>query len=312
MATTHTQCLIIGSGPAGYTAGLYLSRAGIKSTIISGPHQGGQLTDTHEVENYPGFPDAIGGYDLMQLMEQQAVKFGTELITDEIVKADFSQRPFTLTTDAGDIFTADSVIIATGATAKYTGLPAEQKYRGQGVSACAVCDGFFYRKQDVIIVGGGDTAVGDVIYLSKICNKVYLAVRKPYLRASKILQERMKELPNVEVLTEHVVTDIYGENGVEGVEVVFRRGTPDETTRRIPVTGYFAAVGRKPQTDIFAGQISMDENGYILTNQPSTATNILGVFAAGDCADPVYRQAVVAAASGCKSALDVEKFLNEN
>ncbi|MBO7461835.1 MAG: thioredoxin-disulfide reductase [Bacteroidales bacterium] len=312
MATTHTQCLIIGSGPAGYTAGIYLSRAGVKSIIIAGPQQGGQLTDTHEIENYPAFPEPIGGYDLMQLMEQQAVKFGTELITGEIVSADFSQRPFQLTTDSGDIYTADAVIVATGATAKYTGLPAEQKYRGQGVSACAVCDGFFYRKQDVIVVGGGDTAVGDAIYLSKICNKVYLAVRKPYLRASKILQDRMKDIPNIELLTEHVVTDIFGENGVEGVEVVFRRGTSDETSRKIPVTGYFAAVGRKPQTDFLAGQIELDDNGYIITKNHSTSTNIPGVFAAGDCADPIYRQAVVAAGSGCKSALDVEKFLNEN
>ncbi|MBP5682211.1 MAG: thioredoxin-disulfide reductase [Bacteroidales bacterium] len=312
MATTHTQCLIIGSGPAGYTAGIYLSRAGVKSIIIAGPQQGGQLTDTHEIENYPAFPDPIGGYDLMQLMEQQAVKFGTELITGEIVSADFSQRPFQLTTDSGDIYTADAVIVATGATAKYTGLPAEQKYRGQGVSACAVCDGFFYRKQDVIVVGGGDTAVGDAIYLSKICNKVYLAVRKPYLRASKILQDRMKDIPNIELLTEHVVTDIFGENGVEGVEVVFRRGTSDETSRKIPVTGYFAAVGRKPQTDFLAGQIELDDNGYIITKNHSTSTNIPGVFAAGDCADPIYRQAVVAAGSGCKSALDVEKFLSEN
>ena len=312
MATTHTQCLIIGSGPAGYTAGIYLSRAGVKSIIIAGPQQGGQLTDTHEIENYPAFPEPIGGYDLMQLMEQQAVKFGTELITGEIVSADFSQRPFQLTTDSGDIYTADAVIVATGATAKYTGLPAEQKYRGQGVSACAVCDGFFYRKQDVIVVGGGDTAVGDAIYLSKICNKVYLAVRKPYLRASKILQDRMKDIPNIELLTEHVVTDIFGENGVEGVEVVFRRGTSDETSRKIPVTGYFAAVGRKPQTDFLAGQIELDDNGYIITKNHSTSTNIPGVFAAGDCADPIYRQAVVAAGSGCKSALDVEKFLSEN
>lgn len=312
MATIQTQCLIIGSGPAGYTAGLYTSRAGIKTTIIAGPQQGGQLTDTHEIENYPGFPTPIGGYDLMQLMEQQASKFGAELITGEIVKADFSQRPFLLSTDDGNVFKADTVIIATGATAKYTGLPAEQKYRGQGVSACAVCDGFFYRKKDVIVVGGGDTAVGDAIYLSKICNKVYLAVRKPYLRASKILQDRMNQIDNIELLTEHVVSDIYGENGVEGVEVTFRKGTPEESKRRIAVDGYFAAVGRKPQTDVFADQINTDENGYIITQHPTTATNIPGVFAAGDCADPIYRQAVVAAGSGCKAALNVEKFLNEN
>lgn len=312
MATIQTQCLIIGSGPAGYTAGLYTSRAGIKTTIIAGPQQGGQLTDTHEIENYPGFPTPIGGYDLMQLMEQQASKFGAELITGEIVKADFSQRPFLLSTDDGNEFKADTVIIATGATAKYTGLPAEQKYRGQGVSACAVCDGFFYRKKDVIVVGGGDTAVGDAIYLSKICNKVYLAVRKPYLRASKILQDRMNRIDNIELLTEHVVSDIYGENGVEGVEVTFRKGTPEESKRRIAVDGYFAAVGRKPQTDVFADQINTDENGYIITQHSTTATNIPGVFAAGDCADPIYRQAVVAAGSGCKAALNVEKFLNEN
>lgn len=312
MSTTHTQCLIIGSGPAGYTAGIYLSRAGIKNIIISGPQQGGQLTDTHEIENYPAFPEPIGGYDLMQLMEQQALKCGAELIVGEIVKVDFSQRPFTLTADNDDVYTADSVIVATGAAAKYTGLPAEQKYRGQGVSACAVCDGFFYRKQDVIVVGGGDTAVGDAIYLSKICRKVYLAVRKPYLRASKILQDRIKEIPNIEILTEHVVADIYGDNGVEGVEVIYRRGTADESSRKIAVTGYFAAVGRQPRTDIFVGQLSMDSDGYIQTNHPFTSTNIPGVFAAGDCADQNYRQAVVAAASGCKSAIDVEKFLNEN
>ena len=310
MATTHTQCLIIGSGPAGYTAGIYLSRAGVKSIIIAGPQQGGQLTDTHEIENYPAFPEPIGGYDLMQLMEQQAVKFGTELITGEIVSADFSQRPFQLTTDSGDIYTADAVIVATGATAKYTGLPAEQKYRGQGVSACAVCDGFFYRKQDVIVVGGGDTAVGDAIYLSKICNKVYLAVRKPYLRASKILQDRMKEIPNIELLTEHVVTDIYGDNGVEGVTVTYRRGTSEESSRQIPVTGYFAAVGRKPQTDFLAGQIELDDNGYIITKNHSTSTNIPGVFAAGDVREKSLRQIITACADGAIAANSAIKHLH--
>lgn len=305
-----TQCLIIGSGPAGYTAGLYLSRAGIKATLISGPQPGGQLTDTHEIENYPGFPENISGYDLMELMKKQSEKFGTQIVSGLVTEADFSKRPFVIKTDDNQEFTADSVIIATGATAKYTGLAAEKKYLGQGVSACAVCDGFFYRKQDVIVVGGGDTAAGDALYLSNICNKVYVAVRKPYLRASQILQDRMKEAANIEILMETVVTDIFGNDGVEGVTVKHKGGTAEETLRNIAVTGYFAAVGRKPQTEVFQEQIRTDEQGYILTDGVSTKTNIEGVFAAGDCADPVYRQAVVAAGSGCKAALDVEKFLN--
>ncbi|MBQ3656749.1 MAG: thioredoxin-disulfide reductase [Bacteroidales bacterium] len=302
----NTKCLIIGSGPAGYTAGLYLSRAGIKATIISGQQPGGQLTDTHEIENYPGFPDNISGYDLMEKMKAQAEKFGTEIISGLVTEADFSKRPFIVKTDDNQEIIADSVIIATGATAKYTGLEAEKKYLGQGVSACAVCDGFFYRKQDVIIVGGGDTAAGDALYLSNICNKVYVAVRKPYLRASQILQDRMKAASNIEILTETVVTDIFGNNGVEGVTVKFR----NKEVRNIAVKGYFAAVGRKPQTEVFKNQIKTDEQGYIITDGVSTKTNIDGVFAAGDCADPVYRQAVIAAGTGCKAALDVERFLN--
>jgi thioredoxin reductase (NADPH) len=310
MGLITTKCLIIGSGPAGYTAGMYLSRAGIDATIISGPQPGGQLTDTHEIENYPGFPDSIGGYDLMELMKKQAEKFGAKNVLGQITEADFSKRPFHLKADNGDEYVADTVIIATGATAKYTGLESEKKYLGQGVSACAVCDGFFYRKKDVIVVGGGDTAVGDALYLSNICNKVYVAVRKPYLRATQILQDRMKAAKNIELLTETVVTEIYGNDGVEGVTVKFRKDTPEEKVRQIPVAGYFAAVGRKPQTDVFSSQIETDEAGYILTNGKDTKTNIEGVFAAGDCADPVYRQAVVAAGTGAKAALDVEKFLN--
>ncbi len=307
----HTQCLIIGSGPAGYTAAIYTSRAGIDTTIISGPQQGGQLTDTHEIENYPAFPDGIGGYDLMQLMEKQAVRFGASLISGEVVDIDTAARPFIIKCDNGDEYSADAVIIATGASAKYTGLPAEQKFKGMGVSACAVCDGFFYRKKDVIVVGGGDTAVGDALYLSNICNKVYLAVRKPYMRASKILQDRLAGAANVELLTETVVTDILGADGVEAVELAFRKGTSEEQRRRIEVSGYFAAVGRKPQTDVFVGKIDMDDQGYIVTSQPGTATNVPGIFACGDCADPVYRQAVVAAGTGCKAGLDVEKYLAE-
>ncbi len=300
------QCLIIGSGPAGYTAGLYLSRAGVKTVLISGQQVGGQLVDTNEIENFPGFPDGISGYELMEKMKAQTEKFGTEIISGLVTEADFSKRPFVIKTDDNQEFISDSVIIATGATAKYTGLAAEKKYLGQGVSACAVCDGFFYRKQDVIVVGGGDTAAGDALYLSNICNKVYVAVRKPYLRASQILQDRMKAASNIEILTETVVTDIFGEDGVEGVTVKYQ----GKEERNIAVKGYFAAVGRKPQTEVFKPQITTDDLGYILTNGSSTKTNIEGVFACGDCADPVYRQAVVAAGSGCKAALDVEKFLN--
>ena len=306
----NTKCLIIGSGPAGYTAGLYLSRAGIEATILSGPQIGGQLTDTHEIENYPGFPENISGYDLMEKMKLQSEKFGTKVLTGVVTEVDFSKRPFIVKTDDNQEFVSESVIIATGATAKYTGLEAEKKYLGQGVSACAVCDGFFYRKQDVVVVGGGDTAAGDALYLSNICNKVYVAVRKPYLRASKILQDRMKQTSNIEILTETVVVDIFGKDGVEGVTVKHKGGTSEESVRNISVTGYFAAVGRKPQTEVFKNQIDTDEQGYFKTDGFSTMTNVEGVFVAGDCADPVYRQAVIAAASGCKAALDVEKFLN--
>ncbi|MCQ2974265.1 MAG: thioredoxin-disulfide reductase [Bacteroidales bacterium] len=312
MTTTHTKCLIIGSGPAGYTAGIYASRAGLKPIIISGPLEGGQLTTTNEIENYPGFPNAISGYDLTDLMKNQAEKFGTQIISGTVIKTDFSEKPFIIETDDKNIYKADSVILATGASAKYLGLESEKKYLGSGVSACAVCDGFFYKKQDVIVVGGGDTAVSDALYLSNICNKVYLAVRKNYLRASDILQKRLSEAKNIEVLYEHVVTDIYGENGVEGVTLKYKLGTTDEISKNLKVTGYFVAIGRQPQTEIFASQIKTDKLGYIVTEKNSTKTNIAGVFACGDCADSIYRQAIVAAGSGCKAALDAEKYLNEN
>ena len=304
-----TDCLIIGSGPAGYTAAIYTGRAGIKSVLAAGPVQGGQLTTTNEIENYPGFPDAIAGFDLMEKMRQQAEKFGTDILYETISKVDFSNRPFVVETDTGQSITARTVIIATGATAKYLGIEAEKKYAGMGVSACAVCDGFFYRNQDVIVVGGGDTAVGDALYLSNICRKVYLAVRKDYLRASQILQNRLAEAKNIEVLYKHEVTDIFGNNGVEGVTLKYRDENNQELSKNLNVTGYFVAIGRAPQTEVFTPYINTDQNGYILTNGVTTHTNVSGVFACGDCADPVYRQAVVAAGSGCKAALDVEKFL---
>lgn len=304
-----TDCLIIGSGPAGYTAAIYAQRAGINTIIAAGPVVGGQLTTTHEIENYPGFPDAITGFDLMEKMKQQAEKFGTTIIYETISKVNFSNRPFTVETDAGKSITAQTVIIATGATAKYLGLEAEKKYAGMGVSACAVCDGFFYRNQDVIIVGGGDTAVGDALYLSKICRTVYLAVRKDYLRASSILQQRLTETENIKVLYKHEVTDIFGNNGVEGVTLKYRDNNNQELYKNLNVTGYFVAIGRTPQTEVFTPYINTDQNGYIITAPGSTRTNIDGVFACGDCADPVFRQAVVAAGTGCKAALEVENMM---
>ena len=304
-----TDCLIIGSGPAGYTAAIYAARAGMKPVIIAGPVQGGQLTTTNEIENYPGFPEAVTGFDLMEKMRAQAEKFGTEIIYESVTKVDFSNRPFTITTDAENTITARAVIIATGATAKYLGIEGEKKYAGMGVSACAVCDGFFYRNQDVIVVGGGDTAVGDALYLSNICRNVYLAVRKDYLRASTILQNRLAETKNIQVLYKHEVADIFGINGVEGVSLKYTDQNNEQHFKNLAVTGYFVAIGRAPQTEIFAPYINTDSNGYILTQNNTTLTNVPGVFACGDCADPEYRQAVVAAGSGCKAALDVEKFL---
>lgn len=307
-----TDCLIIGSGPAGYTAAIYAARAGMKPVIIAGPVQGGQLTTTNEIENYPGFPDAVSGFDLMDKMRLQAEKFGAEIIYETVTKVDFSNRPFAITTDAEQTITALAVIIATGAVAKYLGIEGEKKYAGMGVSACAVCDGFFYRNQDVIVVGGGDTAVGDALYLSNICRTVYLAVRKDYLRASTILQNRLAEAKNIQVLYKHEVADIFGNNGVEGVTLKYTDQNNEQNFKNLNVTGYFVAIGRSPQTELFAPYIDTDANGYIITQNNTTQTNVPGVFACGDCADPLYRQAVVAAGTGCKAALDVEKYLASN
>ncbi|MBO4244666.1 MAG: thioredoxin-disulfide reductase [Bacteroidales bacterium] len=307
-----TDCLIIGSGPAGYTAAIYATRAGMKPVIIAGPVQGGQLTTTNEIENYPGFPDAVSGFDLMDKMRLQAEKFGAEIIYETVTKVDFSNRPFAITTDAEQTITARAVIIATGAVAKYLGIDGEKKYAGMGVSACAVCDGFFYRNQDVIVVGGGDTAVGDALYLSNICRTVYLAVRKDYLRASTILQNRLAEAKNIQVLYKHEVADIFGNNGVEGVTLKYTDQNNEQHFKNLDVTGYFVAIGRSPQTELFAPYIDTDANGYIITQNNTTQTNVPGVFACGDCADPLYRQAVVAAGTGCKAALDVEKYLASN
>ncbi len=309
------KCLIIGSGPAGYTAAIYAGRANLSPVEYCGPQTGGQLTQTTIVENFPGYPDGVDANQMMMELRQQAERFGADIRDGEIVEADFSQRPYTFKTDSGDTLQADSVIIATGAKAKYLGLPDEEKYNGMGVSACATCDGFFYRKKVTAVVGGGDTACEDALYLSHLCQKVYLVVRKPYLRASEIMQQRVKEAANIEILFEHNATGLYGENGVEGMHLVKRKGEADESHYDVAIDGFFLAIGHKPVTDIFQGKILLDEMGYIktlgTTQQVCTPDGnpIPGVFAAGDVCDPTYRQAIVAAGTGCKAALDAEKYL---
>ena len=305
----HIRCLIIGSGPAGYTAAIYASRANLEPVVYEGIQPGGQLTITDSIENFPGHPEEISGPDLMDLMRQQVEKFGVEIRQNICVKSDLSQAPYHFWFDDDSEVTADAVIIATGATAKFLGLEDEKKYMGQGVSACATCDGFFYRKRVVAVVGGGDTACGEAIYLAGLAAKVYLIVRKPYLRASKIMQERVMNNPKIEVLFETNTLGLYGENGVEGAHLVHRKGEADEKKYDLPIDGFFLAIGHKPNSDIFKPWIETDETGFIKTEGASPKTNIPGVFAAGDVADPTYRQAVVAAGSGCKAAMEAEIFL---
>ena len=305
----HIRCLIIGSGPAGYTAAIYASRANLEPVVYEGIQPGGQLTITDSIENFPGHPEEISGPDLMDLMRQQVEKFGVEIRQNICVKSDLSQAPYHFWFDDDSEVTADAVIIATGATAKFLGLEDEKKYMGQGVSACATCDGFFYRKRVVAVVGGGDTACGEAIYLAGLAAKVYLIVRKPYLRASKIMQERVMNNPKIEVLFETNTLGLYGENGVEGAHLVHRKGEADEKEYDLPIDGFFLAIGHKPNSDIFKPWIETDETGFIKTEGASPKTNIPGVFAAGDVADPTYRQAVVAAGSGCKAAMEAEKYL---
>ena len=307
----HIRCLIIGSGPAGYTAAIYASRANLEPVVYEGIQPGGQLTITDSIENFPGHPEEISGPDLMDLMRQQVEKFGVEIRQNICVKSDLSQAPYHFWFDDDSEVTADAVIIATGATAKFLGLEDEKKYMGQGVSACATCDGFFYRKRVVAVVGGGDTACGEAIYLAGLAAKVYLIVRKPYLRATKIMQERVMNNPKIEVLFETNTLGLYGENGVEGAHLVHRKGEADEKKYDLPIDGFFLAIGHKPNSDIFKPWIETDETGFIKTEGASPKTNIPGVFAAGDVADPTYRQAVVAAGSGCKAATEAEKYLME-
>lgn len=307
----HTRCLIIGSGPAGYTAALYAGRANLNPIEYCGLQTGGQLTTTTIVENFPGYPEGVDANQMMIELRQQAERFGANVRDGIVTDVDLSRKPYTVTIDNGDQLTCDTLIIATGASAKYLGLPDEQKYNGQGVSACATCDGFFYRKKVVAVVGGGDTACEEASYLAGLCEKVYMIVRKPFLRASDIMQQRVKENPKIEILFETNTLGLYGENGVEGAHLVHRKGEDDEKQYDLPIDGFFLAIGHKPNTDIFRGKLDMDSTGYIKVEGDTPRTSVQGVFAAGDCADPTYRQAVVAAGSGCKAALEAERYLQD-
>ncbi len=309
METEKVRCLIIGSGPAGYTAAIYAGRANLSPVLYEGLQPGGQLTTTTDVENFPGYPEGISGPQLMEDLRKQAGRFGADLRYGVATSADLSQRPYKITIDEEKVIEAETLIIATGAAAKYLGLEDEKKYAGMGVSACATCDGFFYRKKTVAVVGGGDTACEEASYLASLASKVYLIVRKPFLRASKIMQERVMNNEKIEVLFEHNAVGLYGENGVEGVHLVKRMGQPDEERYDRAIDGFFLAIGHEPNSMIFKPYLDTDEVGYILTEPGTPRTKLPGVFAAGDVADPHYRQAITAAASGCKAAIEAERFL---
>lgn len=312
MSTEKVKCLIIGSGPAGYTAAIYTGRANIAPVLYEGLQPGGQLTITTEVENFPGYPEGISGTQLMEDLRKQAERFGADIRNGIATSADLSKRPYRITIDDEKVIEAETVIISTGATAKYLGLEDEQKYAGMGVSACATCDGFFYRKKTVAVVGGGDTACEEAVYLAGLAKQVYLIVRKPFLRASKIMQARVMNHPNIKVLFEHNAVGLYGENGVEGVHLVKRQGKCNEERYDLPIDGFFLAIGHKPNSDIFKDYLDTDEVGYIITEAGTPRTKVPGVFAAGDVADPHYRQAITAAGSGCKAAIEAERYLSAN
>lgn len=307
--SSTTRCLIIGAGPAGYTAAIYASRANLRPILIEGPAPGGQLMTTTEVENFPGYPQGIAGPQLMTDLRSQAQRFDADIRSGLVTAVDFSKRPFKVTVDAKDVIEADTVIIATGAAARYLGLPDEQKFLGMGVSACATCDGFFYRNRTVAVVGGGDTACEEALYLAGLASKVYLIVRKSYLRASKVMQARVYDNPKIQILFNTNTTGLFGSDVLEGAHLVEHAGTEHEDHFDINIDGFFLAIGHQPNTEVFRPYIECDHTGYIKTDGQSTATNVPGVFAAGDVADPTYRQAITAAGMGCKAALDVERFL---
>lgn len=311
MTTENTKCLIIGSGPAGYTAAIYASRANINPILYEGIQPGGQLTTTSEVENFPGYPTGVMGSQLMEDLRQQALRFGADLRADIIKEVDFSERPFKVTADDNTTILAETVIVATGASAKYLGLADEQRFAGLGVSACATCDGFFYRGKTVAVVGGGDTACEEALYLSGLAKQVYLIVRKDYLRASKVMQKRVMDKENITVLFNTRTLGLFGEEFLEGAHLVEFAGTDKERKLDIKIDGFFLAIGHKPNTDIFKGKLELDEQGYIVLSGAGQATSVPGVFAAGDVADPHYQQAITAAGTGCRAALDAEHFLME-
>ena len=305
----RTKCLIIGSGPAGYTAAIYASRANLAPVLIEGPQLGGQLTTTTEVENFPGYPDGVEPFTMMDDFRRQAERFGTTFVSGIVTKVDFSVSPKKIIVEDEIEYEADAVIIATGASAKYLGLESERTYRGRRVSACATCDGFFYRKKTVAVVGGGDTACEEANYLAGLCAKVYMIVRKNYLRASEIMQQRVLNNPKIEVLFEHNTLQLTGEGKVQGADLIYRKGEPDEEIRHIDIDGFFLAIGHHPNTELFKDYLNRDAEGYIIVDGDSPRTNVPGVFAAGDCADPHYRQAVVAAGSGAKAAIEADKYI---
>ena len=310
MCTERIKCLIIGSGPAGYTAAIYASRANLNPVVYEGSQPGGQLTTTTEIDNFPGYPMGVTGTSLMEDLKKQAERFGTEVRYGVVSKVDFSERPFKVEINSEKEILADTVIIATGAVAKYLGLPSEEKFRGSGVSACATCDGFFYRKRDVAVVGGGDTACEEATYLAGLCNKVYLIVRRDVLRASKAMQERVMNTPNIEILWNTNTKEILGDEfGVTGAALTNNK-TGEES--EIKIHGFFLAIGHHPNSEVFKPYIETNAEGYIITDGKSQKTSVPGVFAAGDVQDPTYRQAIAAAGSGCRAAMDAEKFLQEN
>ncbi len=306
----ETKCLIVGSGPAGYTAAIYAGRANLRPVLYCGLQKGGQLTQTTIVENFPGYPEGVDGNMMMEDLRLQASRFGADIRDGIIPRVDLSHRPFHLWTDSNEEIVATTVIIATGATAKYLGLSDEKKYSGQGVSACATCDGFFYRRKTVAVVGGGDTACEEALYLASLCSKVYMIVRKDYLRATDLMKQRVMDNEKIEILFNHNTVGLFGENGVEGAHLKKYMGTPQEEDVDIAIDGFFLAIGHQPNTEVFRQYIDTDDAGYIKTIDGTPCTNIEGIFAAGDCADPHYRQAVVAAGSGCKAALEAERYLN--
>ncbi|KAA6349193.1 Thioredoxin reductase [termite gut metagenome] len=311
MENEKVKCLIIGSGPAGYTAAIYTARANIAPVLYEGIQPGGQLTITTEVENFPGYPNGITGTQLMDDLRTQARRFGTDIRSGMATASDLSRLPYQITIDGEKVIETETLIIATGATAKYLGLDDERKYAGMGVSACATCDGFFYRNKKVAVVGGGDTACEEAMYLAGLASKVYLIVRKPYLRASRIMQKRVADNDKIEILFEHNVVGLFGDNGVEGIHLVKRASEVDEKHYDFAIDGFFLAIGHQPNTEIFKSYLDTNETGYIITENGTPRTKIPGVFAAGDVADPHYRQAITAAGSGCKAAIEAERYLSE-